>query len=213
MNPQVETYLNQVEQWQDELQQLRSIILDCGLTEEYKWRAPVYTLNGKNIIIIGGFKEYCVLSFLKGVLLSDTENLLVKAGENSQATRVIRFTNLKDIVNNEAILKAYIFEAIEVEKAGLKVPLTASKNVVYCDELQHKINTDNNFKKAFEALTPGRKRAYNMHFSGAKQSNTRINRIEKYAQRILDGFGINDCVCGLSKRMPNCDGSHKQLKA
>lgn len=213
MHEKVSDYLGSVKQWQNELLHLRSLILDCGLTEEYKWRAPVYTLNGKNVIIIGGFKEYCVISFLKGVLMSDTEKLLVKAGENSQTVRVIRFTGLNDIINNESTIKAYIFEAIEIEKAGLKVPSTANKNLVYCDELKQKLKTDTRFNTAFEALTSGRKRAYNMHFSGAKQASTRITRIEKYTQRILDGFGINDCVCGLSKRMPNCDGSHKQLSS
>lgn len=213
MNEKVSDYLGRVTQWQNELTQIRSILIDCGLAEEYKWRAPCYTIQDKNIILIGGFKEYCVISFIKGVLLSDTDNLLVKAGENSQSVRVMRFTNLQDIINNETTIKAYIFEAIEIEKAGLKVELTANLNLEYSEELQNKLDCDRDFREAFETLTPGRKRAYNMHFNSAKQAKTRETRIEKYTKRILDGYGLNDCVCGHSKRMPNCDGSHKHLKA
>lgn len=210
MNTKVDAYFNQLTQWQNELNHLREIILDCGLQETYKWRTPVYTYQDKNIVLIGGFKHYCVLSFFKGVLLSDEANILIKGGEESRIGRIIRFTDLQNILSLENHLKAYIFEAIEVEKAGIKLP-SFSADLVYCNELKETLESQPKLNKAFEALTPGRKRAYNMHFSSAKQPNTRYRRIEKYIPRILDGFGINDCICGRSKRMPTCDGSHKKI--
>ena len=207
----MDEYLSKASQWQEEMEALRTILLDCGLTEELKWRVPCYMYKASNIVLIGAFKEYCTLSFFKGVLLNDANGILVAPGENSQTVRMIKFTSVKEIIKQESTLKAYIYEAIEVEKAGLKVDFKKSTNLIFPQELQDKLEKDPAFKTAFEALTPGRQRAYNLYFSAAKQSNTRKARIEKYTQRILDGIGINDCICGLSKRKPNCDGSHKQL--
>ena len=211
-NPKVDEYLNKASQWQEEMQALRAILLDCGLTEELKWRVPCYMYKTSNIILIGAFKEYCTLSFFKGVLLNDVDGILVAPGENSQTVRMIKFTSVEEINEQGSTLKAYIYEAIEVERAGLKVDFKKSTNLIFPQELLDKLKEDSAFKTAFEALTPGRQRAYNLYFSAAKQSNTREARIEKYTQRILDGIGINDCTCGLSKRKPNCDGSHKQLE-
>ena len=211
MNSQVDEYLNKAEKWQSEMEQLRAIVLDCGLIEELKWRAPCYTFQKSNIALIGAFKGYCVLSFLKGALLSDTKKILSMPGENSQSARLIRFTNVQEIIDIEKVLKTYIYEAIEVEKAGLKVDFKEKKTLVFPEEFQKKLNETPALKTAFEALTPGRQRAYNLYFSAPKQSKTRESRIEKYMPRILDGIGFNDCTCGLSKRMPNCDGSHKIL--
>lgn len=191
--------------------ELRTILLDCDLTEEWKWRSPCYTFQGSNIAIIGGFKTHCVLSFFKGALLQDPEGILEKPGENSQAARVIRFTRKREIQEKESSLQAYIFEAIEVEKAGLSIDFKEKNELVLVEELLHKFEELPAFKTAFEALTPGRQRGYNLFFSAGKQSQTRTSRIEKYLQRILDGKGINDCVCGLSSKMPSCDGSHKYI--
>ena len=212
MNPKVDDFLAKADKWKKELTALRKILLDCNLVEELKWGNPCYMYGKTNLILLGEFKESCVLSFIKGALLSDTEAILSKPGENSQSARVIKFTNVKEINKLEAVLKAYIFETIEIEKAGLKVDLSASKDITLIDELVKRMKKDKAFKQAFEALTPGRQRAYNMFFADAKQSATREARIEKYTSRILSGKGMNDCVCGLSKRMPNCDGSHKFAK-
>lgn len=212
MNPKVDIFLEEANQWQDELTQLRMIILDCGLTEELKWGHPCYTHNKKNVILLGGFKDFCTINFIKGVLLTDSENLLVQQGENSQSARAIKFTDVNQIIELEPAIKVYIFEAIEVEKAGLKVPYKKVKDFDIPDELTKKLEQDTAFKNAFNSLTPGRQKAYILHFSSAKQAKTRVDRIEKYTSRILKGKGIHDCVCGLSKRMPNCDGSHKQLE-
>ncbi len=212
MNLKIDTFLSNAKIWQQELTMLRNIILDCGLVEELKWGQPCYTFNKKNVLILGEFKDFCVLSFFKGILLQDTQQLLIKQGENTQSARILKFTNIKQIIEIENIIKAYIFEAIEIEKAGLKVAFSDKEDLVYIDELKAYLAKDNKLKTAFEALTTGRKRAYNMFFADAKHSATRTARIEKYASRILIGKGMNDCVCGLSKRMPNCDGSHKFIK-
>ncbi len=211
LNPQVDAFLSKTKRWTDELIELRRIILSCGLEEEFKWRNPCYTFQGHNIIILGEFKEYCAFSFFKGALLGDPEHLLHTPGENSQSTRLIKFTHVADILSLELSIKAYIIEALEVEKAGLKVVLKSNSELDFPLELLGKMEQDAAFKSAFEALTPGRQRAYNMFFTAAKQSETRLARILKYEQRILSGKGINDCVCGLSKKMPGCDGSHKYV--
>lgn len=211
MDPKVEAYIDKTEPWSQELRILREILIDCGLTEDFKWRSPCYTYKNGNVVLLGRFKNACVLSFVKGALLKDPLELLTKPGENSQSVRTLRFTSVESIEKLRAELKAYIFEAIELEKAGLKVELKKSKNLEYPEELLSKFDQDAEFRKAFEELTPGRKRGYNLFFTAAKQSKTRETRIEKYVPRILNGKGINDCVCGLSKRMPNCDGSHKAL--
>jgi len=213
MNPKVDAFLNKVELWSDELAALREILLECPVEEELKWGVPTYCFNKKNIILLGGFKDNFVLSFVKGVLLADTEGILQAPGENSQSVRVIRFTSRKQVVDLAPVIKAYIYEAIEVEKAGLKVDMPEKDNLEFSEELMDMMDKDAKFKAAFEALTQGRKRGYNMFFNAAKQSKTRLTRIEKYIPRILNGKGIHDCVCGHSKRMPTCDGSHKNYES
>jgi uncharacterized protein YdeI (YjbR/CyaY-like superfamily) len=211
MNPKVDEYLGKVKKWQDELVRLREIVLDCQLVEELKWKVPCYTFNGKNIVLIHAFKEYCALLFMKGSLLNDSKNILFQQTDNVQSGRQIRFTNIQEIIDLEADLKAYIFEAIEVEKAGLKIEYKKTEDFEMPEEFQIVLNENQAVKSAFEALTPGRQKGYLLHFSGAKQSATRCSRIENSIDRILKGKGLNDCTCGLSRRMPNCDGSHKQL--
>lgn len=211
MNPKVDEFLNNTKNWHDEMVLLRKILLDCGLTEQLKWKHPCYTFNGGNIVMIGGFKNYCALMLFKGALLKDPEGILIQAGENSQATKQIRFTGTNEIKALEHTIKAYMFEAIEVEKAGLKIDFKKTSEYAVPEEFQEKLDKDPALKKAFKALTPGRQRAYLLHFSSAKQSKTRTARVEKYIPRILNGKGIDDCVCGLSKRMPYCDGSHKNI--
>ena len=174
------------------MQKLRTIILDCPLTEEVKWRVPCYTFQGSNIVFIGGFKESCVLSFVKGVLLKDAKGILIQQTENSQSVRMIRFTNVRQIVELEPILKAYINEAIAVEKAGLKVKLKKITEFKIPEELQNKLDEIPALKTAFAALTPGRQRAYILYFSAAKQSKTRESRVEKCMQQILNGKGLDD---------------------
>lgn len=204
MNQKVNEFINNAKSWQTEYEQLRTIALDCNLTEEFKWRQPCYTFQGKNIVIIGGFKEYCVLSFFKGALLTDTDGILERIGEHTQAGRQIRFANVQQIIEMESILRAYIFEAIEVEKAGLKVKLKKTSDYRTPEELLNKFDENPNLKIAFETLTPGRQKGYLLYFSAPKQSKTRESRIVNYTQRILDGKGFYDCVCGLSKRYPRC---------
>lgn len=212
MNQKVDTYIEKAEKWQKETEQLRALLLDCSLTEDFKWMHPCYTFNGNNIALIHGFKNYCALLFHKGALLNDTEGILIQQTENVQAARQIRFTCVKEIIELAPVIKAYIYEAIEIEKAGLKVVLKKSEDYPYSEELQNTLANNPKFKTAFEALTPGRQRAYNFYINAAKQPKTREARIEKYTQRILDGYGINDCTCGFTKKKPNCDGSHKYLK-
>lgn len=211
MNPKVDEYLSTIKNWQKEIEQLRRIVLSCGLTEELKWRAPCYSFQKNNIIIIGSFKEFCALSFFKGVLLKDTNDILIQQGANTQSVRIIRFSNVQEIIKLESILKAYIHEAIEIEKAGLKVEFKDKTVLKFPEELQNELDNNPTFKTAFEALTPGRQRGYNLYFSAPKQSKTRVLRIKKCTPKILKGKGLNDCTCGLSKRMPNCDGSHKYI--
>ncbi len=211
INPKVDEYLSQFDKWQAELQQLRSIVLDCGLTEELKWGVPCYTFEGGNIVLIHSFKEYCAIGFFKGALLKDEKGLLIQQTENSQTARQLRFANVEAIIEQEPLLKVYIQEAIEVEKAGLKVAFKPTSEFNLPEELQQELDKNPTFKAAFEGLTPGRQRGYLLHFSEPKQSKTRRARIEKYLPQILNGKGFNDCTCGLSQKMPSCDGSHKQL--
>lgn len=212
MDSKVQAYISNAKYWSKELQMLSRILQECGLQEVFKWRAPCYMEGTKNVIITGEFKDGCVLSFLKGVLMKDEHHLLQKPGENSQSARYIKFTSTKEIAEKESIIKAYIFEAIEIEKAGLKPVTKAKDNLVFPDELLRKFEEKPDLKEAFEKLTPGRQRAYLIYFTGAKQSKTVFDRIDKYTPRILKGFGFNDCVCGHSKRKPNCDGSHKNYE-
>jgi uncharacterized protein YdeI (YjbR/CyaY-like superfamily) len=192
MNPKVEFFFSEAKKWQEEFEKLRMIILDCQLTEELKWGCPCYTFQKRNIVLIHGFKEYCALLFMKGALLNDTQGILIQQTENVQAARQIRFTNVREIVEMETILKAYIYEAIEVEKAGLKVDFKKTKEFIIPEEFQNKLDEIPALKTAFDGLTPGRQRAYIFYFSAPKQSKTRESRVEKCMQQILDGKGLND---------------------
>lgn len=191
-NPKVDFFFNKGKQWQDEYVELRSIVLDCGLTEELKWGNPCYTLDDSNIVLIHGFKEYCALLFFKGALLKDPMKILIQQTENVQAARQVRFTNLDEIVKMNKTLKAYIKEAIEVEKAGLKVVMKKTSEYKVPEEFQSKLDENPKLKKAFEGLTPGRQRAYLFYFSQAKLSKTRAARIEKFIPQILKGKGLDD---------------------
>jgi uncharacterized protein YdeI (YjbR/CyaY-like superfamily) len=192
MNPKVDGYLRKSKKWQEELEKLRMIILDCQLTEELKWGKPCYTFQKSNIVVIIPLKEYCALMFCKGALLNDANGILIKPGENTQAGRWIKFTNVREIVEMETILKAYIYEAIEVEKAGLEVNYKKTSEFIIPEEFQNKLDEIPALKTAFDALTPGRQRAYILYFSAPKQSKTRESRVEKCRQQILNGKGLND---------------------
>jgi uncharacterized protein YdeI (YjbR/CyaY-like superfamily) len=192
MNPKVDFYFSKAKNWQEELEQLRMIVLDCGLTEELKWGVPCYTFQESNIVLIHVFKEYCALLFFKGALLNDTKGILIQQTKNVQAARQVRFGNVREIGKMEKILKAYIYEAIEVEKAGLKVNLKKTTAFIVPEEFQKKLDKTPALKTAFKALTPGRQRGYILYFSAPKQSKTRASRVEKYMQQILNGKGLND---------------------
>ena len=192
MNHKVDFFFNKAEKWQNEYEKLRMIVIDCGLTEELKWGCPCYTFQKGNIVLIHGFKEYCALLFFKGALIQDANGILVQQTENVQAGRQIRFTTIREIVELEPILKAYIYEAIEVEKAGLEVSFKKHDEYTITEELQHKFEEIPALKTAFEALTPGRQRAYMLYFSSPKQSKTRESRVEKCIEQILNGIGLDD---------------------
>jgi uncharacterized protein YdeI (YjbR/CyaY-like superfamily) len=192
MNPKVDAFLNEEEKWKEEFKRLRNIILDCGLAEELKWGKPCYTLRETNIVLIHGFKEYCAILFTKGALLKDAKGILIQQTENVQAARQVRFTNVRQIVKLEPILKAYIKEAIEAEKAGLQVTYKKISEFPMPEELQKKLRENPALKTAFEALTPGRQRGYLLYFSAPKQSQTREARIEKCTPLIFDGMGLHD---------------------
>ena len=181
-----------VHTWAGELQLLRAILLDCGLAEESKWGMPCYTYGGSNILMLAAFKDFCSVSFFKGALLQDTEGILAKAGENTQAARLIRFTNVQDVTARAELLRIYIFEAIEIEKAGLKVEFKQPDEFDVPEEFLNRMEQMPALKEAFHALTPGRRRGYLMHFSGAKQAKTREARIEKCIPAILSGKGMNE---------------------
>ena len=205
-NPEVDLYLAEgcgrcplwrtpdckVHPWQEELAILRTILLDSALTEEVKWKVPCYTFEGSNIPIMSAFKEYCSLSFFKGALLKDPNGILEKPSENTQAGRLLRFTDVQQIVALKPTIKAYIEEAIAVEKAGLDVKYKETTDFVIPEELINKLDEDPDFRTAFEALTPGRQRGYLLHFSAPKQAKTRAARVEKYRQKIFDGKGVHD---------------------
>jgi len=192
MNPKVEFFFNKPSRWQKAYEQLRIIILDCGLIEELKWGKPCYTFNKSNVVLIHGFKEYCALLFHKGVLLNDPVNILFQQTRNVQSARQIRFADVNEIIGMEPILKAYIYEAIEVEKSGLQVEYKKTDEFDMPEEFQKKLDESQELKAAFRALTPGRQRGYLLYFSGAKQSRTREARVEKYIPQILNGKGLND---------------------
>ena len=192
MNPKVDWYFNKPTKWQEEIEKLRTIVLDCGLTEELKWGCPCYAYKGSNIVLIHLFKEYCAFLFFKGALLNDAHGILVQQTKNVQAARQIRFTSVQEIVRRKTILKSYIFEAVEVEKAGLKVEFKKTDAFEMPEEFKNKLGKSAALKKAFYKLTPGRQRGYLLYFSAAKQSKTRESRIEKYAKQILKGKGLDD---------------------
>lgn len=192
MNPKVNVILSKTEKWREEFEALRAIVLECGLTEELKWGQPCYTFHKSNIVLIHGFKDYCALLFFKGALLSNADGLLIQQTDNVQSARQIRFTSTKEILQVKQGIKSYIFEAIEVEKAGLKVEMKKTSDFEVAEEFQQKLDELPALKTAFEALTPGRQRAYLFYFSDAKQSKTRAARVEKYIPHILNGKGIND---------------------
>jgi len=192
MNPKVDVYLSKAKKWREELERLRMIILDCQLTEELKWGVPCYSFQENNIVLIHVFKEYCALLFIKGALLHDANGILIQQTKNVQAGRQIRFTNVREIDEMKTILKAYIYEAIEVEKAGLKVNLKKTAEFIIPKEFQNKLDEIKVLQTAFDALTPGRQRAYILYFSAPKQSKTRESRVEKCMQQILNGKGLND---------------------
>ncbi len=192
LNPEVEEFIRKAKKWQEEFEKLRMIILDCQLAEELKWGKPCYTFQKSKIVIMQGFKEYCALLFVKGALLKDTNSILITQTENTQAARQIRFTNVQEIMKLEPILKTYIYEAIEIEKAGMKVNFKKTTEFTIPDEFQDKLDEMPTLKTAFEALTPGRQRAYLLYFSAPKQTTTREARVEKYIPQILKGKGLND---------------------
>src|SRR5258705_13591291 len=192
MNPKVDWYFSKNEKWEKETRKLRTIILDCGLNEELKWGCPCYTYQDSNIVLIHVFKEYCAVLFFKGALLNDPNDILIQQTKNVQSARQVRFTDLREIVKMEPILKTYIYEAIELERAGLKVKLKKTADFKIPEEFQKKLDKSAALKKAFTELTPGRQRAYIFYFSQAKQSKTRQARVEKYAKQILNGKGLDD---------------------
>jgi len=192
MNPKVDEFINKANQWQEEYKTLRMIVKNSQLTEEIKWGVPCYTYQNSNVILIHGFKDYCAILFVKGVLLKDENGILIQQTANVQAGRQIRFKNVQEIIKIESILKAYINEAIEIEKLGLKVQLKSESELKYPEEFQIKLDEIPALKIAFDALSPGRKRAYNLYFSAPKQAKTRETRVGNFMQKILEGKGLND---------------------
>jgi len=192
MNPKVDWFFAKDTKWQKEYEKLRTIILDCGLIEELKWGCPCYTFQNTNVVLIHGFKEYCALLFFKGALLNDPDGILVRQTKNVQSARQIRFTNVKEIVKMEKILTAYVYQAIEVERAGLKVKLKKTSDFSIPDEFKKQLDKRPSLKKAFNKLTPGRQRAYIFYFSQPRLSKTRETRVEKYMKQILNGKGLDD---------------------
>jgi len=211
MNPVVDKFFANSTQWKIELAALRKIILHSNLVEELKWNKPCYMFQAANIISLTPLKESCAIAFFKGALMKDPSKILIKPGEHTQSGCWIKFTSLKEIKELEKTLKAYIHEAIEIEKAGLKLVVKDNVGPELPEEFKKILDVNKKFSTAFYALTPGRQRGYVMFFSAPKQSTTRTTRVEKYMERIMDGKGLNDCTCGLSKRMPACDGSHKYI--
>lgn len=192
MNPRVDFFFEKPSPWQEAFKQLRSIIAECELTEELKWGKPCYTYKGANIVLMHGFKEYCALLFHKGALLKDPGGILVQQTKNVQAARQIRFTSLEEILEQAATIKAYIYEAIEVEKAGLEIQFKKTADFEMPEEFQTKLEENPKLQEAFENLTPGRQKGYLLHFASAKQSKTRTSRVEKWIPQILEGKGLND---------------------
>ena len=209
-DPNVDEFIQSADKWAAEMAFLRRILLDCLLIETYKWRTPVYRMGTKNLIAISSLKDHCALNFFTGALLQDEDKLLIKPGEHTQLGRWMKFSSVEEILAKEDLIKAYILEAIEVEKLGLKMEKPAE--IPHPDELTIIFSKKPAVKTAFLKLTPGRQRAYLRFFSDGKQSETRTSRIEKNEKYILKGIGITDCVCGLTKRKPSCDGSHRAIE-
>lgn len=208
MSISVEEYVENAKSWQKELAELRRILLSCGLSESIKWSKPCFMHQNSNVVILYELKDCCAIGFMKGSLLKDSANILLKPGENSQAGRWVKFQSMKEIHGLEEIIRAYVFESIANEEAGLKIEFKKTSEYTLPEELIDTFQKDQTYKEAFDSLTPGRQRGYILHFEQAKQSTTRYSRIEKQRDRILAGKGLQDCVCGLSKRFPRCDGSH-----
>ncbi len=205
----VDAFIHDSQDWATELESLRRILLTCGLDETFKWRIPCYTFQGSNLVNLNRQKACCVLGFFQGALLNDPEGILQKPGKNSRAVRVIRFKSCDEILPLESTLRAYVKESIELAKMGARIDFAKDRQLQIPSELRTKFEASPKFRQAFEALTPGRQRGYLLHFSDAKQSKTRTTRIERNEARILSGKGLHDCVCGLSKKLPACDGSHQ----
>lgn len=210
MISQVDLFLKKTSLWKSELQKLREILLSEELTEELKWGHPCYTFKNKNIAILGGFKDYCAVSFFKGALLRDPHKYLKQQGKNSHSVRILSFTHLSDIEKDTNVIRNYIKEAIQIEASGQKVISTNISDMTIPIELQEILKENSELQVAFNSLSEGRQKAYLLYFSAAQKKETRITRIKKYMNRILDGKGINDCICGLSQKMPSCDGSHRK---
>ena len=209
-DPNVDEFIQSADKWAAEMAFLRRILLDCLLIETYKWRTPVYRMGTKNLIAISSLKDHCALNFFTGALLQDEDKLLIKPGEHTQLGRWMKFSSVEEILAKEDLIKAYILEAIEVEKLGLKMEKPAE--IPHPEELTAIFDKKPLLKTAFDKLTPGRQRAYLRFFTDGKQSETRTSRIEKNEKYILKGIGITDCVCGLTKRQPSCDGSHRAIE-
>ena len=211
-DPIIDAYFQQLKNWKEELAVLRTMILACGLTEVCKWKHPCYTWQDKNILMLGDFKQHCSIMFFNGAELSDPNALLDKGGEHTQLGRIFKFTSLSAIKKQKKAIECFIKEAIQLQKENKPTVKKAVPTIPHPPELKTAFKQQPTFQKAFEKLTPGRQRDYLILFTGLASSETRLARIERNKQRILDGYGRNDCTCGLSKRMPQCDGSHKDLK-
>jgi uncharacterized protein YdeI (YjbR/CyaY-like superfamily) len=209
-NPNVDEFIQSADKWSAEMAFLRRILLDCLLVETYKWQTPVYMVGSKNSIAISSLKEHCALNFFNGALLQDEEGILIKPGEHTQLGRWMKFSSVEEILAKEDLIKAYVLEAIEVHKMGIK--LDKPSEIPYPEELTAIFDKKPAMKMAFEKLTPGRQRAYLRFFTDGKQSETRNLRIEKNEKYILKGIGLTDCICGLTKRKPSCDGSHRAIE-
>lgn len=212
MNAQVDSFFEQAQTRKDELILLRSIILQAEMQEEFKWKAPCYTFQKKNVCMIFSFKSSFGLSFFKGAFISDSYEILEKPGDNTQNIRLIRFTNREDVNKKKQAILNYINQALELEKMGVKMVKNTESKFECIEELEIAFGKNPKLKVAFESLTPGRQRAYHMFFAAAKHTDTRFSRIHKFTDQIIDGKGMNDCTCGLSQKMPICDGAHKILK-
>lgn len=212
MSKQVQDFIEGLGQWREEIRLLRQIMIKSPLIEDYKWMHPCYTFKNKNIVLIQNFKDYCALGFPQGVLLNDPTNSLIQPTENSQTARQMRFRRISEIQKKENIILQLIDEAIDKEKAGVKAQLKGLEDYEVPEELKQFFKENEDYKEAFKALSPGRQKGYLLHFGGAKQSTTRLSRIEKSKARVIKGYGLQDCICGQSKRMPNCDGSHNKIK-